>query len=203
MNSDAGAVEDGDNGGDNGGNEQDRLVSSECANCGRTVPYQGTGRRPKFCSDTCRKTTWALRENARRAGDTPPAPTVVREVIARETVRTVRVAGRAPNDVLHWARHLETLTKQLADPERLIGSRGLPWQFDRLRYTLTSALAALDRAQAELRPPPSTPSEPYALAPEPPPTTPIPAADDPSATSVGLSRQQRRAREREQRKRAR
>ncbi|QRP43039.1 hypothetical protein [Amycolatopsis sp. FDAARGOS 1241] len=34
----------------NGEFEDGRLISVECANCGREVPYAGTGRPPKYCS---------------------------------------------------------------------------------------------------------------------------------------------------------
>lgn len=185
--------------------ERDRQVSIECGACGRTVPYSGTGRRPRYCSSTCRKQAWALREAARRAGETPPMPTVVREVVARETVRTVRVAGRAPTNVMHWARHIRALTQQLEDPDTLLGTHALVWQLAPLRHSLAAALAAVDRVQAELRPPQSAPNasgfpvawgNPSSIT---PPAAPVPVAETP-VPRVGLSRQQRRALEREQRK---
>jgi endogenous inhibitor of DNA gyrase (YacG/DUF329 family) len=209
MTSDNDGTEPRDTSTDIGTVEQDRQVSIECGACGRTVPYSGTGRRPKYCSDTCRKQAWALREAARRAGETPAMPTVVREVIARETVRTVRVAGRAPRNVLDWARHLETLAGQLADDEHeLHAGQQLagPWQMKRLRYTLTAALKALDDAYPEVASPPPPNAgyptvwgKPTSIS---PPAAPAPGAEAP-VLRAGLSRQQRRALEREQRKRPR
>jgi hypothetical protein len=74
----------------------ERLEAIECATCGARVAYAGTGRRPRYCSASCRRRGWDLRraEQALQAGD--PRPQVVRETVTRERVEVRRVPGRPP-----------------------------------------------------------------------------------------------------------
>jgi hypothetical protein len=123
---------------------QERLVSTQCRACGGPIDYAGTGRRPRYCSPACRQHGWALHRAAVQLERDDPRPTVVREVVARERVRTVRVAGKAPTLPEDWARQVDTLTAQLADPEHVAAK--VTWQHQRLAYALAHALAALDRA---------------------------------------------------------
>ncbi len=123
---------------------RERLVSTECRACGVHVDYAGVGRRPRYCSDACRQRDWALRTAAADLEQGDPRPAVVREVVAREHVRTVRVAGKAPSLPEHWTRHLDTLTAQLSDPASTATT--VFWHHGQLAHALGQALLALDRA---------------------------------------------------------
>jgi hypothetical protein len=129
-------------------NERERLVSTQCRACGEAIGYSGTGRRPRYCSAGCRQHGWALRRAAEQLERGDPRPTVVREVVARERVQTVRVAGKAPAMAEDWARQIDTLTAQLNDPEHF--TTKATWQHGRLAHALAHALAALDRAHPGL-----------------------------------------------------
>lgn len=123
---------------------RERLISTQCRACGEPIDYAGTGRRPRYCSAACRQNGWALRHAAEQLEREDPRPAVVREVVAREHVQTVRVAGKAPNLPDDWARQLDQLAAQLDDPEHFTAKA--TWQHQRLARALAHALVALDRA---------------------------------------------------------
>ena len=138
---------------------RERLVSRECAGCGRELEYGGRGRPPRFCSQTCRQRGWALRTAAQQlAGGADPRPEVVREVIERTTERTVvrqapltayaasLAAARpaTPTRAREWVTTLEELTAQLADPAHALAL--LHYDHPRLYAALLRAVTALGKA---------------------------------------------------------
>ena len=102
-----------------------RLTTSlECVVCGAALSYRGTGRRPRYCSQTCRNRAYEARRAAR-------AGTVATEVVER----VVEVKARLDVDVVvQWLdRHPRRLSAVL---------RGMEWtreQQDGLRYGLENA----------------------------------------------------------------
>lgn len=160
---------------------RERLVSIECAHCGREIAYSGTGRRPRYCSPTCRSRSYELRQAAARLGRPDPMPAVVREVVERvvERDRPVEVPA-VPRVVAEWVPMLEQLERQVRErPLSLV--RG-PDDWAELADAVRGLYGAFSWR-----------------VPEPDDTTP--AAPRPGDDTTGLSRQQRRARERERRKR--
>lgn len=96
----------------------ERLVRIECGHCGRAVDYGGTGRRPRYCSPTCRSRAWELRQAASRLDQPNPMPAVVCDVVERTVERTV---ARTPTYADEWVRHLgklETIARE--HPESLV-----------------------------------------------------------------------------------
>lgn len=161
-----------------GAAERERVVSIECAHCGRQIVYAGVGRRPRYCSPTCRSRGYELRQAAARLERGDPTPHVVREVVERErVVERDRPVPAAPQLVAEWVPLLEQLERQVRErPLSLV--RG-PDDF----AELADAVRGLYGAFSWRRDRPDSPA---------PPQRP--------AREAGLSRQQRRAREREQRK---
>lgn len=179
----------------------ERLESTECAACGEPVSYAGTGRRPRYCSASCRRTGWALHQAATRlgAGD-DPRPSVVRETVTSERVRTVKVAGRAPTGAGAWARQIPQLTRQLHDAESTTARE--TGKHHGVAAALLSALTALYESNPDGL-------DWDGLAANHPDIARVlagghsPAREHrsaPSASAAGLSRQQRRARDRARRK---
>src|SRR5699024_379388 len=126
----------------------ERLESTECAACGEPVSYAGTGRRPRYCSASCRRTGWALnRAAAQLDAGQDPRPSVVRETVACERVRTVKVAGRAPTDASAWARQIPQLTRQLHDADSTTARE--TEQHRGVAAALLSALTALYEANPD------------------------------------------------------
>lgn len=142
---------------------RERLVSVECARCGDEIEYAGTGRRPKFCSASCRTRAYSLRQAAADLGRPDPMPARVREVVEREVVR--ERGAQLPRTAEEWLPLLEILTQQM---------RTRPLSLARSR----EELGELTEAARELL---------AALTGQPP--------------APPMTRQQRRAQEREQRKR--
>lgn len=162
----------------------ERLVSIECAHCGAVTAYRGSGRRPRYCSPTCRTRAWELRRATTRLERDDPRPTVVREVVERHTERTVSVLTR-PRSVEDWVRLLGQLEHQVrTNPLSLVHS-------DHELHDLAHAVDALYGAFVGDTPHPAD------TAPDAPSSTPDPTVADPAQ----LSRQQRRAQERTRRKR--
>ena len=178
----------------------ERTISLDCARCGDPITLAPTGRRPRYCSDTCRKRASEERRAAARLGYPQPVTRVVREVVERvitpvappprtaappSTVprSTPRAAQRSGQE---WAAELRDLANRMRTrPLSLVRS---PDEFEELA-------AAVAELHAAFQPGPPSPT---ATAP-----TPIPARVAPPSTGTGLSRQQRRAMERQQRKRTR
>ena len=81
-----------------------------CAWCGKPIAVKQRGRRPKWCSSSCRHRAW---EQRRAAASGPSAVEVVERVIERvierERVVEVRLAPRGRE----WADALEALVNQL------------------------------------------------------------------------------------------
>nr|WP_157528632.1 hypothetical protein [Kibdelosporangium sp. MJ126-NF4] len=132
---------------------RERVVERECEACGTSFALSGQGRPPKYCSDACRQRAWALRQATRQLGRGDPRPSVVREVVDRETV-VVR-ARPAPISRLtaeliepttgrHWAELLERLTAQLADPKHVTATNH--WHHQKLYTALVHAVTALGQA---------------------------------------------------------
>ena len=96
----------------------------ECVECGAALSYRGTGRRPRYCSQTCRNRAY----EARRAARTGAVATEVVE-------RVVEVEARLNADaVVRWLE---------GHPRRLSAVlRGMEWTRelqDGLRYGLENA----------------------------------------------------------------
>ncbi len=97
---------------------EDRLIGRECHNCGAAIEVASTGRRPRYCSPACRQRAWALRQAAEQLGAGNPRPTVVREVVARERVRTewktqLVEVPKPPQRAEDWVEHLRHLNHQI------------------------------------------------------------------------------------------
>ena len=102
---------------------------SLCPRCGKLVTYQGRGRRPIWCSSTCRVEASIERKGNRMAGVEPRVVTVVREVSVKPTIppwripdkprtspepaRPTRDGGRQRRSATEWAETLESLRKAL------------------------------------------------------------------------------------------
>ncbi len=163
---------------------REQLVSIECAYCGAEVRYVGEGRRPKFCSASCRSRAWELRRAATKLGRESPMPTVVREVVERVVERERSVpASRVPRAVGDWVPLLEQLERQVRDE---------PWSLVRSKddfEELAEAVKGLYDAFSWRNPEPTNTAPPVYQQPAP-------------VVQAGgtLSRQQRRALERQQRK---
>jgi hypothetical protein len=124
----------------------ERLVRRTCAWCGTWIEYSGRGRRPTYCSKSCRNRAWEVRSAAARqerdqdAGRavTPTEP--VREVVSRPA--PAPPAPKVPYQAAVWTRHLGELAVQLRDGD--LGKA--PWHHLRLLNALSDALDALDKA---------------------------------------------------------
>lgn len=168
---------------------RERLISTQCRVCATPVAPAETGRRPRYCSPGCRQRAWSLRQAAKQLDRGDPLPTVVREVVER-TVEVERPAPELPvpsrpRVVGDWVPLLEELERQVReDPRSLV--RG-PEDFQ----DLAVAVRALYNAFSWRTPEPPA-SEPAARS-----STASTSQEPPS----GLSRQQRRALERQRRKR--
>lgn len=98
----------------------EHLIARECAGCGGPVRYAGTGRRPRYCSPSCRQRAWALRhaEHVLSAG-ADPRPQVIRETVERRVEPAARPAPQpaaaTPTSGREWERLLHELIGQLAD----------------------------------------------------------------------------------------
>lgn len=168
------------------GEAREHLISTQCRACGAPIFPAGTGRRPRYCSSACRQRAWALRQAAEQLDRPDPQPTVVREVVER-TVEVQRAAPAPPRPrtVEDWVPLLEQLEQQVREnPRSLV--RG-PEDFQ----NLAAAVRQLHNAFSWHTPESST------SAPSPSSSTASAQGHNPS----GLSRQQRRALERQQRKR--
>ena len=124
----------------------------------------GRGRPATSCSAACRQRAWALRAAERQINaGADPRPTVVREVVERETVVRIEpptitrafldakeAADRAvaapsvPATGRGWVLLLAGLTDQLVDSAHPVAREH--WQHERLYTALMTALAALDGA---------------------------------------------------------
>ncbi|WP_329453831.1 hypothetical protein [Streptomyces sp. NBC_01497] len=112
---------------------RERLVERTCAWCGQSVPYAGTGRRPKYCSAAHRTRAYELRTAQARAGLSPAeggrSPDPVTQIVERtETVvRTepggvrqvpaARLSGEPytlPEDAVEWVQALAHLRQVIA-----------------------------------------------------------------------------------------
>ncbi|MFD4196705.1 hypothetical protein [Amycolatopsis thermoflava] len=158
---------------------RERLLSIECGTCGAEIVYSGTGRRPRYCSATCRTRAWELRRAAAQLGHADPTPKVVREVVERtieptpRRTATVSTVSSTPRTVQDWLPLLDQLTQQVrTQPESVV--RG-PDDWQELAGAVRELHDSFAWTSHERNPP---------------------AAERP-----GLSRQQRRALERERRKR--
>lgn len=158
----AGGVDDGDlaaaaGAGNGAGRVRERVVSRECAACGRSVVYAGRGRPGRYCSAACRQRAWALRHAQQQlATGADPRPRVVREVVERTTERVVvrpapvtsyAVPGRAPTAPVRardWVAVLGELERQLGDPAHSLARQH--WDHPRLYTALLHAVTALGQA---------------------------------------------------------
>lgn len=96
----------------------------ECVECGAALSYRGTGRRPRYCSQTCRNRAFETRRAARTGA-----------VATRVVERVVEVEARLDVDaVVQWLQ---------GHPRRFSAVlRGMEWtreQQDGLRYGLENA----------------------------------------------------------------
>lgn len=180
------------------GRSRERLVSIECAHCGTEIAYRGTGRRPRYCSPTCRTRAWEQRRAAEHLGRDQPGPTVVREVVERTTeVDRPVPTPVAPTRGADWAALLDTLRTRLREQPHSVLRH--PDDVDELAGALREAYAAL--TGHDLAASPATPTagqQHLATAIE---RTVEDALGTPTPEPQRLSRQQRRALERQQRKR--
>jgi hypothetical protein len=140
---------------------RERVVSRECAGCGKPVVYAGRGRPGRYCSAACRQRAWALRTAAGQlASGADPRPRVVREVVERTTERVVvraapvttyavpaRVVAAptaAPERARDWEAVLAELAGQLGDPAHPVAAQH--WGHPRLYAALVRVVAALGQA---------------------------------------------------------
>jgi hypothetical protein len=178
----------------------ERVTCLDCAQCGAGITVARTGRRPRYCSDTCRKRASEERRAAARLGYPAPVTRVVREVVERVVERTVEPEGLpptartlppprppAPATLPRTATEWAPVLRQLA--ERM---RTAPLSVVRSRAELAELADAVAELHAAVQP---DPTPPPATASRPTRARVLPAEPD-----AGLSRQQRRARERERRK---
>jgi endogenous inhibitor of DNA gyrase (YacG/DUF329 family) len=118
----------------------ERLVRRTCGWCGTWIEYRGTGRRPKFCSKSCRQRDYEVHAAERRlgrdltAGRATAGP--VREVVSRPAPPVPTTRGS------DWTRLLAELTEQLRDGQ--LGRQH--WDHAKVARGLYAALAALDAA---------------------------------------------------------
>lgn len=171
------------------GEVRERLISTQCRACGEPIAPAGTGRRPRYCSSACRQRAWALRQAAEQLDRPDPQPRVVREVVER-TIEVERAAPApaGPRVVDDWVPLLEQLEQQVREnPRSLV--RG-PDDFQELALAVRALYNAFS-----WRTPESSTSAPS----QPSPSTSTASAQGHNPS--GLSRQQRRALERQQRKR--
>lgn len=177
--------------------KSERTISLDCAQCGDPIMLARTGRRPRFCSDTCRKRASEERRAAARLGYPEPVTRVVREVVERvispETPPAPRPwrapstppARSTPRTGIEWAAELRVLADRVrTNPLSLVRTRD---EFEALATAVNELHAATQS--------PAPPTAPVAPASAPTEITPTP-------TGARLSRQQRRALERQQRKQA-
>jgi hypothetical protein len=164
-------------------------VSVTCAACGTELAYSGSGRPRRTCSDVCRTQAWALRRAARDLGLAlpPPVTTVVERTVVRVIERTI---VRAPDAAPVAASPALRTTSDWVD---------LLEQLERTRRTNPVALARSRDEFHDLRRAVAALADAFAVGATTPPITAVPPPLPGAGT--GLSRQQRRALEREQRKR--
>lgn len=203
-----------------GTRQTERLEQIECAACGTPVPYAGTGRPPRYCGASCRRTGWALQQAQQRLDrDDDPRPEVVHETVTQERVRTVNRPELPPSTLDGWRHLLPNLTHQLRATPQTNSSADYRHR-KRLATDLMAALAALHdttpggldwhqlartnpaitRALTDTTTTPTRPATTPPPAPSERTTPPPPTADTPADATAGLSRQQRRAAERQRRK---
>lgn len=125
---------------------KERVRQGECRRCGAGFTAAATGRARVYCSSTCRRRDWELRQAEDRVqnGDTG-RPEVIREVVERTTYYDRPVYRRtAPSSARDWREELTALTEQLADPNSPVVLEH--YEHERLARALQAAWAALDRA---------------------------------------------------------
>lgn len=121
----------------------ERLVRRTCAWCGVWIEYSGRGRRPTYCSKSCRNRAWEVRTAEARlhrdqdAGAIPAAPEPIREVVSRPA--PAPPAPKVPHQAAVWTRFLGELTGQLRDGD--LGKAH--WHHLKLSDALLDALDAL------------------------------------------------------------
>ncbi|WP_143341806.1 hypothetical protein [Corynebacterium dentalis] len=98
--------------------------AARCAECGNPVHYEGRGRRPKYCSSSCRHRAWETRRAASQGK-------VAREIV--ETVVEVETPINA-DTVAHW---LDGHPRRLSAVIRLM--EWTPEQQQGLRFGLEKA----------------------------------------------------------------
>jgi hypothetical protein len=107
----------------------ERTISLDCAQCGDPITLAHTGRRPRYCSDTCRKRASEERRAAARLGYPQPVTRVVREVVERVTTlatppRPPAPPSSAPRTGTEWAAELRGLADRMRTrPLSLVRSR--------------------------------------------------------------------------------
>lgn len=97
---------------------RERLISTQCRACGADIDYAGTGRRPFYCSAACRQRGWSLRQAGAQLDRGDPRPEVVREVVerTRDVERVVPIERPArPQLAVDWIPLLEQLDRQIRD----------------------------------------------------------------------------------------
>ena len=130
----------------------ERLVSRTCGWCGELMVYGGRGRRPKYCSKSCKNRAWEVRSAERRlerdlaAGAASAEP--VREVVSRPPKPEPKppapprpAAPRAPVRIADWVKLLAVLEEQLGGE---LGPKY--WDHPKLLRSLNAVLSALDEA---------------------------------------------------------
>lgn len=124
----------------------ERLVRRTCAWCGTWIEYSGRGRRPTYCSKSCRNRAWEVRTADARlhrdqdAGAVPAAAEPIREVVSRPA--PAPPAPRVPTRIADWTRFLGELSGQLRDGD--LAKKH--WDHPKLLRALSDAIKALDEA---------------------------------------------------------
>jgi hypothetical protein len=170
---------------------RDRLDSIECTTCGSRVAYAGRGRPPRYCSASCRRTGWSLdRAAARLESGEDPRPPVVRETVTREQVRP-------PASIGEWGQALPELTRHLRQTRGQ--NTGTAADYHRLAGELLNALSTLHTTHSRTVDWDQLAAQHAQLMDRMAVTTP---ALQPEPGPAGMSRQQRRAAQRAERKRS-
>ncbi len=122
----------------------ERLVRRTCAWCGTWIEYSGRGRRPTYCTKSCRNRAWEVRsaearaERDRDAGTATAKTEPVREVVSRPA--PAPPTPKVPTRIADWTRYLGELTGQLRDGD--LAKKY--WDHPKLMNGLLDALDALN-----------------------------------------------------------
>lgn len=153
-------------------------VITDCIECGQPLAYSGRGRRPRYCSSSCRHRAWEARRAAAEGKiahqiittDAPITTQTVAEWIADDPSRLARILAHIPDsDQLrsHLTRGLRRIdpTLELTDTRTLTDLHNDNHRLRRRVHTLTDEIDRL-RHHTHERPAPTPPSSPHKPTPD-------------------------------------